>query len=212
MRHALLPVLMLVPLLIGIGVGSCAVDTRVTTGIRSLIPDILRVEGTRGAGSAVPIIQDGEFLWLLSCNHNRPALTAGGHSILYSMSHPSLDLALFKVRAKTRCIPMATQSPRPGQRLHAVGWHLRDFLAITDGRARADAGGMTCPILFGSSGGAVLNSRGELVGIIAQLIVWEFEYQSKSPIHIPAPFLSNYVPLDKAARKWISDVIKEGGG
>jgi len=213
-------ILMIGALFLGIGIGGCTTTAAIPSPYanHTIVPPVLHVDSEDQTGSAVPIAQNGDILWLLTVRHLLFPQTVGGFQVLDVERHPTLDLALLKVKGTSPLIPMTDRIPRAGERLRAIGWNIDKCLAMTDGRARAHDGFlgpefscMTCPILFGASGGAVLNDDGELVGIIKGLLSWKFHHElSTAGTTLPVPWLSYYLPIGQA-RDWIAHVTKEEG-
>lgn len=157
-------------------------------------------------GSAVPVHRDGEFLWLLTAKHVR-ADRVNNCPILKRVNHSQLDLSLLKIRRTLGDpIPFAERQPIPGEKVTATGWMLGAFLTQTDGRIRRPSGQhgkgasgeMTCHVLPGASGGAVMNTKGELVGIISSLYLWRDPFGKPDLI----PWLSFFCKLDREAQEW----------
>lgn len=154
--------------------------------------DVVRLqcgENGEGAASAVPISPT----WLLTAKHTLPIVMVGDQPPAEIIEHPDQDLLLVRVAEPRdwRCAPLATEQPGLGDRLVAGGYNLGDFLLWTDGRQGGAAKDMSCPIIFGASGGPVLNARGELVGIIAAVVQLSFPFG----IDIPVPHCSQQVPV-----------------
>ena len=160
-------------------------------------PSVLFVRSVRGSGSAVPVMVQGGKLWSLTARHLLPVTSVGNRPVLDQRPHPFLDLAMISTKARdVRVAPLAARLPVLGDRLVAVGWHLGRVLLVTDGRQGGTTGSMSCPIIFGVSGGAVLNQRGELVGIAkAIFIVGRYH---------PISHVAQYVPV-VGLRTWIID-------
>ena len=147
--------------------------------------------------SAVPLWNRDGYAWYVTCAHCLPVAAVDNQVVMFSWQHPDLDLALLKVRGDVGVgSVIAQESPQFGERLTAMGHGLGDFLQLTDGRAGYTPGDMTCPIIFGCSGGAVLNSRNELVVIIRRLRVLNH------PWGAPVTHISNYVPL-RGLENWL---------
>ena len=109
--------------------------------------------------------------WLLTCAHCGQATIAGGLEVTNTYIAPggSVDMALMRVPGLTAkwYPPIAAVAPALHDDLHAYGWHLGTQLLMTDGHQGKDSDEMSCPIIHGCSGGAVVNSSGELVGALA---------------------------------------------
>lgn len=85
------------------------------------------------------------------------------------------DLALLRVRSGSRPpLPLATRTPPVAARLYAIGSPRGYSFSITDGILSQiqlvdgyDQYQLTCPFSPGNSGGPVLNTAGEVVGVAA---------------------------------------------
>lgn len=152
-----------------------------------------------GSASAVPLWNSEGYAWYVTCAHCLPVAAVDGQVVMFSWKHPTLDLALLKVRGDVVVgSVLAQESPKFGDRLTALGHGLGKFLQLTDGRAGYTPGDMTCPIIYGCSGGAVLNAHNELVGIIRRFQVLT------SPWGAPVTHISYYVPL-RGLENWLRD-------
>lgn len=134
-----------------------------------------------GSGSGIMIGKDG---YILTNNH----VASGGH--FYSVRiedeeeiyqtdevikyNPVLDLAIIRIERKLSPLPIyrGTKKLVRGQKVVAIGSPLGLFNSVSDGIIsgfrRIDEVDMiqfTAPISHGSSGGAVLNMMGEVIGI-----------------------------------------------
>lgn len=147
--------------------------------------------GGNTSASATPLWDAGGFAWYLTAKHAVPVATVGGQEVVGTFPHPKLDLAILKVKGTVVVgSTLAQDFPRFGDRLRALGYGAGRSLQMTDGRASGKLGEMTCPIIFGCSGGAVLNERGELLGILRRVVMLRNDY-----VTIPVPHLSIYVPI-----------------
>lgn len=134
-----------------------------------------------GSGSGIMIGRDG---YILTNNH----VASGGH--FYSVRiedeentyqtdevikyNPVLDLAVIRIDRKLAPLPVykGTKKLVRGQKVVAIGSPLGLFNTVSDGIISGfriidgvDMIQFTAPISHGSSGGAVLNMRGEVIGI-----------------------------------------------
>jgi hypothetical protein len=96
----------------------------------------------------------------------------------YVAADKSVDLVLLKVSSLSRpSLPMATETVSPGQKIYVIGSPKGLPATISDGIISGMRDfdeykliQMTAPISSGSSGGPVMNARGQLVGIsVSQL-------------------------------------------
>ena len=91
----------------------------------------------------------------------------------YLAADQNVDLILLKVPSLNKsALPMATESTSPGQQVYVIGSPKGLPATISDGivSGMRDFDGykliqMTAPISPGSSGGPVMNSKGQLIGI-----------------------------------------------
>jgi len=123
--------------------------------------------------------------------------------VLETVKHSSLDLALVKIFGRRPIIKVSTKRVKPGDKLRIAGWHLGRWMVVTDGRAALEPGWAGCLVIFGASGGAVVNERGSLVGIFVQLIT----YEQGGGTHY-ATHLARYEVLDYDVRKWMKENMK----
>ena len=134
-----------------------------------------------GTGSGIMIAEDG---YILTNNH----VIAGGtyfsvrieeEEQIYQTDevikyHALFDLALIRIERKLNPLPIYKEAQRlvRGQKVVAIGSPLGLFNSVSDGIIsgfrhfeNVDMMQFTAPISHGSSGGAVLNMYGELIGI-----------------------------------------------
>lgn len=154
--------------------------------------------GGSTSASATPLWNSQGFAWYLTAKHVVPVATVGGQEVVETFPHPKLDLAILKVKGTvvTGSV-LAEEFPKFGDRLRALGYGVGRPLQMTDGRAAGKLGQMTCPIIFGCSGGAVLNERGELLGIIRRVVILRNGFMT-----IPIAHLSTYVPV-LSLKSWL---------
>lgn len=155
MRHAALFLVLLA--------ASCCAPSGVSA--RKVPPPtvlLLADEGGVPRGSGV-VISDG---WALTAAHVDNVVTAGGLPVTERHDHPFLDLALLRVPEARGSVTFAEEQPDPWERISCYGWHMGQVLLRTDGYQSPAAEWGSSPVIFGCSGGACVNERGELVGII----------------------------------------------
>lgn len=152
------------------------------------------------AGSGVVIAPD----WVLTCSHCLPCITADELPVRHQIAHPSLDLALLHVPGiRGAPITFAGQLPAVHDELASYGWHMGDFLLMTEGHAGEQLGMMSCPIIGGASGGPVVNSLGQLVGVNEALYA-----VAGFGGGVPIPHVSRYTVLDADAVEWIASKMQ----
>ena len=187
----------LLPLLL---LAACAPPPPLSAPAPLPLPHVVQTShpGGGASASAVPLFDRRGFAWYLTARHCLPVATVGGQEVLHAYPHPKRDLAVLKVRGTVGAgTALATRLPRLGDRLLAMGYGVGAFLQMTDGRAGPKPGQMTCPIIYGASGGAVLNANGELVGIISQVMRISNGFTS-----LPITHISIYVPV-VGVKTWI---------
>lgn len=131
-----------------------------------------------GQGSAVSIHDDGERTLFLTADHNLPGasiiLSQGSREVEAEVvaQHPTEDVALLSAPITGQALPawMTTDIPLPGAVVHAAGNHVGYELLVTSGYA-GRPGICSTPVVGGCSGGAVVDSRGRLIGII-EAVTW----------------------------------------
>jgi len=161
---------------------------------------LLMVEGG-GFGSGVVIADD----WIVTCAHCVPVAFAGDLPATHQIPHPFLDLALVKVPGVKSNGLRFGSSPKLYDRLFAYGFHLADHFLKTEGYQGGRPDLMSCPIIHGCSGGAVVDSRGDLVGIIAYVI---YTGTANGFDGYALPHISGYTPIGDTERQWIADQIE----
>lgn len=164
-------------------------------------PNVVLVEGPGGIGSGVVIMDD----WILTAKHLLPIDTADDMPCGEAIPHPTLDLALVPCEgARAYGLSPAMDEPKTYQRVYTYSWHQGDTLMKTEGFQAQQLGWMSAPVIFGSSGGAVVNARGDLMGIIVQVA---FEYVTDGWGMYAVPHIARYTVLNAAVRGWIGDNI-----
>lgn len=159
---------------------------------------LLENDETGGRGSGVVIRDD----WVLTAAHCLPMTTANGLPIAESFAHPFEDLALLRVPGIKGSVVFG-ELPDTFDPVSAYGWALGRQLQRTDGYAGQLWGEMSAPVIFGCSGGAVVNARGELIGIIITVGA-AFTPMGDS---YAVPCVAGYTPLDAVNRGWISYIV-----
>ena len=128
-------------------------------------------------GSAVPIRSTGDSLTLVTCWHVVDRVAEGDRITVAHHQHGSFpaaivwhdadkDLALLVIFTKQQ-LPVFRRAPPPafGSTIFLVGYPGQQALTITQGTAQ-EPGRVAVYLEPGSSGGAVLDAQGRLVGII----------------------------------------------
>jgi hypothetical protein len=119
------------------------------------------------------VIEGASEAYCFLNNSDEPYLIEG-----YLAADQSVDLILLKVSGVTRpAIPFSDEAVSPGQKIYAMGSPKGLPATISDGiiSGMRDFEGykliqMTAPISPGSSGGPVLNSQGQVIGVsVSQL-------------------------------------------
>ena len=165
-------------------------------------PNVLLLKGSRGMSSGV-VIADG---WILTAGHVLPVATAGGLECGPAIPHPTLDLALIPCPgAKAYGLRPATKLPWTYDRVSAYGWHKGEYLMKTAGYQAKQRGWMSAASIHGCSGGAVVNARGELVGILVQVRMTDVQ---NGWGEYALPHIARYTVLNEAVRSWIGANIR----
>lgn len=120
--------------------------------------------------------------------------------------HPTADLAVlvFTSDGPMPFLRLASEAPEFMDRLYAVGYHAWPSLRVTEGFAARLPGHMSCPVAPGASGGAVLNERGEVVGVV-EAIAARTETSGTVSITIGVYHVSRYESL-LAQHAWLSSL------
>ncbi|CAK9074178.1 Uncharacterized protein SCF082_LOCUS36164 [Durusdinium trenchii] len=155
-----------VPLLF-LAAACCAPPPPATLAIP--VPPVVSVESAAGFGSGTVIRQEGSRTWVLTSAHNKTE-TVEGQAVLERHEHPYLDAELLLVDLDpVKVTPMRGDAPAMGELLMALGHPLAGPAQPQLGLAGETAGKMSCPSLFGMSGGPVVDAQGRLVGIVDSL-------------------------------------------
>ncbi len=158
-------------------------------------PTVLHLDGPNRQGSGV-VIAEG---WVLTAAHVLPALRANGFPCGPAIVHPTLDLALVPCLMAVDSGLEFGAAPQTYDRLYSYGWHLGGYLLKTEGYQGRVTGTMSAAVIHGCSGGAVINARGELIGIVETVAY----ITDESGIEHPLPHIAWYTPVDAAVRGWI---------
>jgi hypothetical protein len=151
-------------------------------------------KGLSAMGSGV-VVADG---WILTAAHVLPITSANGRPCGKPIIHPTLDLALVPCpRMKWNGVSLAQTPPKLYDRLYYYGWHLGRALLKTEGYQGYPQTSTSVPGIHGCSGGAVVNARGELVGIIRSVA---YTGTASGGDMYALPHITGYTSLDL---KWI---------
>lgn len=158
------------------------------------------LESKRTSGSGTVIKIDKDYIYILTARHvvehkNKIAdieveIPTDGGFILEKVKDgdiivdDKMDLAMLRIKYVEKhqliVLPLATKVCYIGDTVYAVGNPLGLRDVITKGIFSAyypnqkSPMGISCGIVFGASGGAVVNNKGELVGVISQVIMLNF--------------------------------------
>ena len=135
----------------------------------------------RGAGSSVLISRDGYLITKEHVIAGCKSLNATSIGPVIAVGHDKVnDLALLKSNAtiSSEPLPLSTAAIRPGEEVIAVAYPLQGLLGglnVTNGIVSGLAGThlqFTAPVQPGNSGGALLDRRGTLIGILSSKLVF----------------------------------------
>ena len=175
------------------------------------VPDIpdaayraVQIRSATGTGTAWPVMNlPGEKLesqtLLLTARHILMPLEARVYGqtvkIQKYVQHPREDVQLLWIKRHQpmSVIRMAERMPRYGDTLFGVGYPGRGKF-ITEGRAGSTLGNAALHCAPGFSGGPVLNTKGEAVGVASSIRVYRGH---------PVWFLSSFVPLTPDIQSWV---------
>lgn len=162
------------------------------------VPHLFTEAGGQGSGV---VIVDG---WVLTAQHLGPVVGE-----LERHDHPDLDLSLIRLPGLTGRVEFGPV-PQFDDPLTALGWHDGDWLVRTAGFAGQAPGVMSCPVIPGCSGGAVLDSEGRLIGIVESVYMMHARDRrtgTPTPFFLPLPHLSWYASLTPDVQAWITNII-----
>lgn len=166
---------------------------------------VWKVVGEEGTGTAVPIGNVNGVWVFLSCQHvaeGCPARTLElrGRSLTVTRVEllPQRDLALLFAPGDGQDVPLvalAGRAARFGERVMAVGFG-KGELTLTDGRV-SERGNCSTAVIFGNSGGPLLDSEGRILGIIVRMGVMNFQVVCHQ---------AQFEPLDGYELGWIREL------
>jgi hypothetical protein len=166
-------------------------------------PNVLLLKGPNGETGSGVVIVDG---WILTAKHMLPIITADGMPCGEAIPHPDTDLALVPcAEAKAYGLRPAAEMPQVFERVYTYSWHQGDALLKTEGYQAQQSGWMSAPVIYGCSGGAVVNDHGELVGVIVQVA---HEGVKNGWGVYAVSHMARYTVLDAAVREWIGANIR----
>lgn len=161
---------------------------------------LARADGGLPMGS-VTVIADG---WALTCKHVTDVATVGGMEVAERFDHPDVDLSILRVPGLIGSVRFADEMPGAFEPLSAYGWHLGQVLMRTDGYQSPLPGWGSTPVIHGCSGGACVNARGELVGILSQVGLHHTQHRDVYAI----VQIMGYAELTDAVKAWIEETTK----
>jgi len=153
------------------------------------------------------LIKYKDEFYILTCRHiitsasdfviARDTVTNGRYYLVLEKEDKKFDLALFRIYIHSNdYVTIASKYPKVGDKVYIIGNpdYLTDIL--TTGiivKKTKDSYLTSAPIYYGNSGGAVLNNKGELIGVIrgiAILYTWRFDFREKHfvPVFVSETF------------------------
>ena len=165
---------------------ACAVEPRP-------LPDVLLMQSLDGRGSGVAIAPG----WVLTAAHI---------GLAGAVDHPTLDLALVCHSGAAGSVEFGP-APEFGAPLRAIGWHEGEYLLMTVGTQGHEREMMSCQILPGCSGGAVIDAEGRLVGIVEGVYAHHV-LSGPRVVQLAVPHLAWYTPLTPEVLAWIQETIR----
>jgi len=184
------------------------------------VDSILFIETETGLGSGVIINEDGTFVTCFHVIANADTVTAKTKSgTKYKVNgfkyiNPQKDIAILTITSKKsfKPIKLCTTPVNVGETVYAIGNPQGLKFVFTDGMVNQlskDAIQFSAPASPGSSGGALLNSKGQLIGIIS------FQYNpSKAqninfavPVSVFSKSIENKTKLNSKKLPWSDFMI-----
>lgn len=168
-------------------------------GMFSMHPNVVGFrDGTSKIRGSGVVVEDG---WILTAAHVLPVKTANGMPCGGAIKHPTMDLALVPCpEAKAYGLRLAQRMPSVYDRLYAYGWHQGLHLLRTEGYQGHLTGSVSTPIINGCSGGAIVNDRGELIGIL-RTVAYRLTATGKDAYAIV--HMAGYTVIDEDVLDWI---------
>jgi len=153
------------------------------------------LQNAQGGRSSGVVIKDD---WVLTVAHAGEAPVASER-----IEHPELDLSLLHIKGAVGSIEFG---PEPGafDRLRAYGWHLGRNLLLTEGFQGRVIGDASTSVIDGCSGGALVNEKGQLIGILSTVVYSGTRNRDDASV---VPHMAGYVPIDESVRNWIHSHI-----
>lgn len=114
-------------------------------------------------------------------------------------AHEKLDVALvrFKSLWKVDTFRFIPQDPKPGDPAWVIGYPLARYISVTKGYI-GERFHVSAPIIFGNSGGPVLDSQGRIIGVISTVGIYRGQYILHMACFVPV--------LD--AKSWIKEQLR----
>jgi len=169
-------------------------------------PEVVELVTISGGGTctAFPVAQGRGKTYYLTAKHCTPAALVGGKAVGEIYLHPTRDVAMLVVESEESvfCLPLASEKPAPGDVLFAIGFHLGDFPLVTQGYAGGLEGQMSAPVIWGASGGPVLNAEGEVVGVLS----WGWMVELNNWTYVPVTHIAGYAPYDDVS-EWVHGLL-----
>lgn len=113
--------------------------------------------------------------------------------------HPEDDLGLVVVLSDTSlsCVSYTSSNPTLGDTIYVAGWPAGRHLHLTSGLMSSIANCGSAQVYFGNSGGVVMNSAGQVVGLVSGM--------GGSNRYGPISHMMYYVPLTDARIQWMEN-------
>ena len=183
---------------------SCYYDPEPSAVVEQHPTVVLLTDDHGGMGSGTVIAPD----WVLTCAHCAPMTRAGDFEVTNTYIAPggNVDMALMRAPGITADhYPLvAVDNLKMYDDLSVYGWHLGRFLLQTDGHKGADDS-MSAPAIGGCSGGAVVNDRGELIGVM-EWVFWTSTATGQDGFALP--HMSGYTSITGELLAWIKTTLK----
>jgi S1-C subfamily serine protease len=112
-------------------------------------------------------------------------------------THATVDLGLisFFTKEPIPVVTYTTSAPHLGETIYTAGWPLGHHLHMTKGLMSSIANSGSAPVIFGNSGGAVIDTRGRVVGVAVSI--------SDGGYGGPVPHMMFFVPITQERIEWM---------